>query len=84
MEKKQERKKKIKKQKQEIVESKETSDIKYCPSCQHPTMKIGGCNRVRCVCKTKWCWICNLQKARKDKPIESQGKVCNDASHKSH
>lgn len=59
-------------------------EIKYCPNCQVPTMKSKGCNFMRCVCKTKWCWICNLRKGRKDKTAESQKNVCLDKSHKSH
>ncbi|CAJ1409544.1 unnamed protein product [Effrenium voratum] len=33
--------------------------IKDCPSCQHPTERIDGCNIMTCsVCKAEWCFIC--------------------------
>lgn len=57
------------------------SEIKYCPKCNIPTEKVNGCNLIRCVCKTKWCWICNLVKA--DKKKKSKGK-CEDQTHNSH
>lgn len=55
--------------------------IKNCPKCLVPTQKINGCNLMRCVCKTKWCWICNKIKANKLKLSKNK---CSIVEHNSH
>lgn len=33
--------------------------LKYCPRCQGPVIRDGGCNKIICAkCKAKWCWLC--------------------------
>ena len=54
--------KKRKQQKLQVLISEE-ENIKNCVGCNHPVEKTGGCNLIKCkICKTKWCWVCHLQK----------------------
>eukprot|EP01084_Bolivina_argentea_P083599 151366_1 len=34
--------------------------IKACPSCHNDVEKNGGCNHMRCVCGSHWCWVCGV------------------------
>lgn len=43
-----------------ILEMKEQGNLKLCPRCRSPTMKVDGCNKMICsICNIKWCWLCN-------------------------
>lgn len=34
------------------------SHTKRCPNCKHGIEKIGGCNTVKCICGTSFCYTC--------------------------
>lgn len=38
------------------------SRLKCCPACRHPTLKIDGCQFIRCICSVMWCWNCRLRR----------------------
>ena len=56
-------------------------EIKLCPNCGILTEKDGGCNFLKCVCKTEWCFLCGKIKYSDDRGSESR---CNDPTHNSH
>ena len=56
--------------------------IKSCPSCKLPTIKTHGCNLIRCICKTRWCWVCEKIKGNKFKGKENDR--CRNKEHDSH
>lgn len=35
-----------------------SSTSKPCPNCKKPITKIGGCNHMKCLCGTAFCWLC--------------------------
>jgi len=35
--------------------------FKECPHCGIKTLRPDGCNYVRCQCKNRWCFVCNLR-----------------------
>lgn len=35
--------------------------LRKCPTCSKAIIKEDGCNKIRCSCKTLFCYICNLQ-----------------------
>src|SRR5262249_8266008 len=38
----------------------DTYGLKYCPKCESPMEKNGGCNSLYCFnCKTVFCWKCS-------------------------
>ena len=75
------RKGKTNRQKQKAREQRLTEQIhKPCPGCGVSTVKISGCNYIKCVnpnienkCGTEWCYLCGLKKTE-----------CGDETHNSH
>lgn len=75
--------------KEENKENKEKVAIKFCPGflnknskekCEQPIEKKGGCNFIKCpICKTRWCWVCNKEKGKKDEQDK-----CFNRKHRSH
>jgi hypothetical protein len=61
-----------------------TVEIKNCPNCLVHTQKSVGCNLIRCICKTKWCWECGLVKANKKFKKKDEKNKCNSQEHNSH
>jgi len=46
--------------KKQLLREIEQGITKLCPSCNAPTKKNRGCNKMTCtVCDHKWCWLCN-------------------------
>jgi hypothetical protein len=43
----------------EATEEWRRENTRYCPNCNRPVNKDGGCNHMSCTCGAHFCWLCN-------------------------
>jgi hypothetical protein len=43
----------------EATEEWRRENTRYCPNCNRPVNKDGGCNHITCTCGAHFCWLCN-------------------------
>lgn len=51
-------------------------NTKFCPKCQKPTEKNGGCNLVVCICGQPFCWLCGGATGREHTWTSIAGHSC--------